>query len=96
MWVFKKIEKDLKPGKTVYTFITDGGIYTPDSSLYNAIKKAASGKDNAFVFIEIGSTTGFGQQIEHLSKSNPSVMYYKVNDIKSIKDKLSSVLINYS
>lgn len=94
--VFKRIEKDLAPGKTIYTFITDGQIGGDTHSLYKEIERFAAKENNAFVFVEIASSSMFGSEIKQLSKKNPSVLYYSVSNVKSIKDKLSSVLIRYS
>jgi hypothetical protein len=94
--VFNKIEKDLKHGKTIYTFITDGDLQGDVDSVYRAIERVSSIKDRSFVFVEIGETTSFGQQIKALAKGKPSVLYYRVSNVQSIKDKLSSVLIKYN
>lgn len=93
--VFPRIKKDLAPGKSIYTFVTDGDIMGDTARLYDEIEKFASEKDNAFVFVEIQSASGFGQSIHNLSKRNDSVLYYNVNSVKSIKDKLEKVLIKY-
>ncbi|MBM3199854.1 hypothetical protein FJZ53_02865 [Candidatus Woesearchaeota archaeon] len=93
--VFKKIEKELYPGKTVYTFITDGQIDGDIISLYYEIEQFASKENNAFVFIEVDSKSSFGEDVKRLSKANPSVIYHAVKNVKDIKDKLSSVLIKY-
>ena len=93
--IFKHINKELKPGKTIYTLITDGQINQDTSSLYREINKYSSKKDNAFIFIEVDLFTTFGEKMKKLSKTNNSVIFYHVNNIKSIKEKLSSVLIKY-
>ena len=94
--VFDKIKKDSAPGKTIYTFITDGDIHGNTAPLFDAVEKFSSDPQNAFLFIEIASKSRFGEQIKDLSKKNPSVMYERVRNVSSIKDKLSSVLIRYS
>lgn len=93
--VFSRIKKDLAKGRTIYTFVTDGEIQGDTTSLYREIEKFSLEKDNAFVFVEIDSTSSFGQDISSLSKKRDSVLYYKVNNVKSIKDKLGKVLIKY-
>ncbi|MBU1849674.1 MAG: hypothetical protein KKH40_03005 [Nanoarchaeota archaeon] len=94
--VFKRIEKDLKPGTTIYTFITDGDIQSSVTDLYNHIQKIASKPKHAFVFVEINYSSNIGASVERLSKVNPSVLFYHVSNAKDIKDKLSSVLIKYN
>ncbi|MBI5149048.1 hypothetical protein HZA33_05190 [Candidatus Pacearchaeota archaeon] len=93
--VFKKIEKDLKQGKTIYTLITDGEV-AGDNRIYSSIQNIASKKDTAFVFVEVASSSSLGQQVKVLAAKNPAVIYYKVSSIKSIKDKLGSILVKYS
>lgn len=93
--VFKKIEKDIKPGKTICTFITDGAIDEEDK-VYSSIQKFASNKDSSLVFVEINSSSSLGMMLKEYSKKRENVQYFKVNDIKSIKDKLSSILIKYT
>jgi len=93
--VFPKIAKDLAPGKTIYTMITDGDLFGGTDDLRREIDKAASKKDSAFVFIEIGIHSSFGMEIKAMSKHNPAIQYYYVANVASIKDKLSSVLIKY-
>lgn len=94
--VFKKVEKDLSHGKTVYTFITDGQIEGDTASLYHEIERFASKENNAFVFIEVNSQSSFGEDVKRLSKANPSIIYHAVKNVKDVKDKLSSVLIKYN
>jgi len=94
--LFKSVEKDLRPGKSIYAFITDGGIGGDTTSLYNEIKKFAKIPGNCFVYVAIGSGGTFGQDMKSLSKKSKSVLHYTVSNIKSIKDKLGSVLIQYN
>jgi hypothetical protein len=94
--VFSKIEKDLAPGKTIYTLVTDGEITGGAASLHKEIERIASKDENAFVFVEVQSSSNFGQMINELSKAKPSVLYFSVQRVEEIKDKLSSVLIRYS
>jgi len=93
--IFKHINKELKPGKTIYTLITDGQINQDTSSLYREINKFSSKKDNAFIFIEVDLFTPFGEKMKKLSKTQNSVIFHHVDNIKSIEEKLSSVLIKY-
>lgn len=94
--VFKGIEKELAPGKSIYTFITDGQIYGDTNPLYREIKNFSSLPNHSFVFVEIAEKTPFGSSIKELSKHNPSVLFYHVSRVQDIKDKLSSVLIKYT
>ncbi|MFC1697868.1 hypothetical protein ACFL1H_06020 [Nanoarchaeota archaeon] len=93
--VFDQIQRDLNPGTTVYTMVTDGGI-SGSIQLFNKISQVVKNPQTAFVFIEVGLTTSLGNSIEQLSRTYPSVQYYSVNSIKAIKDKLESVLITYN
>ena len=93
--VFPKIKKDLSPGKTIYTLITDGDIQGDTDSLYNEIERFSSQKNNSFVFVEVMSNSIFGGRIKGLAKANKTVLYYNVSNIKTIKDKLESILIKY-
>lgn len=93
--VFDRIRKDLAPGRTIYTFVTDGEISGDTSGLFRKIEQFSSQKNNSFVFVEVQSRSSFGAEIHALSKSRKNVLYFPVSNIKSIKDKLSSVLIKY-
>ncbi len=93
--VFSRIEKDLAPGKTIYTLITDGEIQGDTDSLYKRIVNVSEKPQRAFVFVEIQSSSSFGQRMKSLSKAKSNVLYYHVSNVKSIKDKLGSVLIQY-
>ncbi|MFA5084491.1 MAG: hypothetical protein WC475_03915 [Candidatus Paceibacterota bacterium] len=94
--VFGKIKTDLAPGKSIYTFVTDGDLQGDTISLYREIENFSSQPNNAFVFVEIETNSIFGNEIKNLSKSRPSVTHYHVSDVKSIKDKLGSILIKYT
>jgi hypothetical protein len=94
--VFKTIETQLKRGKTIYTFISDGDIYGNTTSLYNEIDRFSSKKDCSFLYVDVGATTAFGKKIKDLSGRKPSVIYKKVSNIGQIKEQLSDVLIVYS
>ncbi len=92
--VFDKIKKELKPGKVVYTLITDGYIDNEDA-VYKEVEKIALTKENAFLFIEASARSNLGQKIEKLSKTFSNVIYKKVDKIEDIKDQLKSILIKY-
>lgn len=92
--VFDKIKKELKPGKVVYTLITDGYIDNEDA-VYKEVEKIALTKENAFLFIEISANSQLGQNIEKLSKTFANVIYKKVDKVEDIKDQLNSILIKY-
>jgi hypothetical protein len=94
--VFSEIKKDLKPGKTVYSLMTDGDIQSDTTKLYNTVDELGREKNTAFVYIEIGEGSPFGEEIQTLSRTNNGVLYYRVKSVKEIKQKLSSVLITYS
>ena len=93
--IFSKIEKDLNPGKTVYSLITDGDIHSDLDELYRVIDNLGRKKDTSFLYIDIGTPSSFGGRISSLSNTNKGVQYYNVTNIEDIKDKLQSVLINY-
>ncbi|VVB78013.1 Uncharacterised protein [uncultured archaeon] len=93
--VFLKIKKDLAPGKSIYTFITDGQIDGDTSSLYRRIDEFSNEGNHSFVFIDVGSASTFGRSIESMGKSKQNVLYFHVSNIKSIKDKLGSILVRY-
>ena len=63
--------------------------------MYKHIEEFAKDKDHAFVFVEIMSRSGFGQDIKSLAKQNERVMYFPVSSIPSIKEKLGKVLVKY-
>lgn len=94
--IFSRIRKDLKPGKTVFTQITDGQIFSDTDRLYNIIDAIGRQKDNAYLFMEIANSSELGSKLSSLSRVNKGVQYYHVNNVKDIKDKMQSVLINYT
>ena len=63
--------------------------------LFREIQNFAAQPDHAFIFFEIDSDSVFGQRINNLSHAMPSVMYFPVADVTSIREKLGSVLIRY-
>jgi len=94
--IFSKIRKDLAPGKSIYTLVTDGQIYGDTSSIFRRIEEFSDEANHSFVFIDIGAASSFGGDIKTLGKSKPNVLYFHVANIKSIKDKLGSMLIQYT
>jgi len=94
--VFKRIKKDLKPGKTVYTLITDGELGNDADDVVRVVDGLARQKDTSFLFVEIDSQSPLGEKLHLLSKKNNGVHSYRVRNVKDIKDKLQSVLIDYS
>jgi hypothetical protein len=94
--IFSRIKKDLKVGKTVYTQITDGDLQSDTDQLYGIIDSLGRQKDTAYLFVEIKSQSSLGSRLQSLSKVNKGVQYHRVNSVKEIKDKLQSVLIQYT
>ena len=93
--VFARIRRDLTPGKTIYTMVTDGALENDASSVLRAIQGAVA-KDAAFVLVEIGVRSPLGVAVDALSKTNPAVLYRPVGNVKAVKDKLGSILVKYS
>ena len=92
--VFTQIQKDLAPGTSVFTLISDGDIFN-SSQVYQAITKLAQRPETAFMFFEVGHISQLGHQVDALSKTKPNVSYYHGGGIAEIKDQMSSVLIRY-
>ena len=46
--------------------------------------------------MEIANSSELGSKLSSLSRVNKGVQYYHVNNVKDIKDKMQSVLINYT
>jgi hypothetical protein len=93
--IFSRIKKDIKPGKTVFTQITDGEL-SDTNQLYEIIDNLGRQKDTAYLFIEIDSESDIGSRLKSLSKVNKGVQYYHVRNVKEIQGKLQSVLIQYT
>lgn len=93
--VFKKVRADLKPGRTVITFISDGEIAGDTASLYREIENFVSEPEHALLFVEIQSNSSFGMSMASLSKKNPALVYRSVHDVSAIKKEMGQILIQY-
>jgi len=93
--IFSRISRDLTPGKTIYTLVTDGEIYGDTTGLYTAIEHIVNQPKNAFVFVEINYNSAFGQRLNSLSRRNDALLHYSVRRIADIKSRLGRVLIKY-
>ncbi|MEW6365332.1 MAG: hypothetical protein AB1714_11950 [Acidobacteriota bacterium] len=93
--VFGKMKKELKPGTTVYTLLTDGYIDNEDE-VYKEVEKVAHTSKSAFLYVEVSSASGLGRRLEKLAKSFSNVLYRKVGKIEDIAESLKTVLITYT
>ncbi len=92
--VFAQIRRELAPGRTVYTLITDGEISNQDA-VYQEIERIAKEPNAAFLFLEISSSSALGQKLAALEASRLNVIYRKLNKIEEMKQSLQSLLIRY-
>ncbi len=98
--IFSRIEKELLPGKTLWTMVTDGDISgceskPANSALFREIDRLSSLLDNSFVFVEINHNSELGKAVNGLGKKRDSLDYFPVKNILDIQQKLGSLLIKY-
>ena len=91
--LFDRTEREKKKGKTAYVIITDGALGGGEAVL-QAMKQYSNKKENAFVYVEIGSESDFGKQVKAFSNRNNNVQHY-AGSISEIGKKLENVLIKY-
>lgn len=88
--VFPRIWKDLAPGRTVYTLITDGYI-SNENEVFTEIEHLARSPNTAVLFIEITTQSELGEKLANI----PGVLYRKVDKVEDIRTSLEQVLIRY-
>ena len=98
--IFSKIERELIPGKTLWTMVTDGDIsgceYQPKSSaLFHEIDRLSSQPNNSFVFVEIAHNSELGKVVAGLAKTKQSLDYFNVDNVLDIQAKLGTLLVKY-
>lgn len=93
--VLEEVEKQLRPGKTVYTLVTDGEI-SNDGAVKTTVERLAGQPDTSFLYVEIGSQSSMGRQLDELSESLPTIQYRRVADIGEIAEALQTLLLRYA
>ncbi len=92
--VFSMIEKKLRPGRTVWSFATDGEI-SNYSDVYSNLERLVKRPDQCVLYFEMFSSGLLGSQLKGLQKSRPNLQYHSVSDLRQILDKSLNVLIKY-
>ena len=92
--IFPRVQKQLKSGRTVWSFVTDGDI-TNAGDVYKHIQSLANKRDNCVLFFEISSHSSLGTQVQALGKTKPNVRYQSVSTLSQILQSSLNVLIQY-
>ncbi len=102
--VFDLIKKDIKPGKTLYTFITDGepccieleGCGCGGYEIYEGILDACK-SGTGVIYLEVRGKEGvLGKYLKKVQPEYANLSMQMVPRIEDIKDKLDEVLIRYN
>jgi hypothetical protein len=92
--IFPIIKKQLKPGRAVWSFVTDGDIYNADQ-VYPEIEKILKEPDQCVLFFEIFYKSSFGTKLRELSRRQKNLCYQSVDNIRQILDHSLEVLVQY-
>jgi hypothetical protein len=93
--VLKQVEAALRPGRTIYTLITDGKIDNgPDVVQYLA--EWSRHARRVLVFIEIGVESQVGKDLRQLAQAQPAIACFQVDQVEEIEATLGSMLIRYT
>lgn len=98
--IFRRIEQELAPGKTLWTMVTDGDIsgcgnQPQNSALFSEIDRLSSQPNNSFVFVEVDYNSELGKVVSALANTRDSLDYFPVKNVLEIQDKLGTLLIKY-
>lgn len=92
--IFPVIEPKLAPGRTVWSFLTDGGI-SNQSEVYSTIERLTGKKDYGILFFDMFCHSGLGNNLNQLSQRRPNLQYHPVDNLKQILGSTLSVLVKY-
>ncbi|GEM_PF-1373328 len=93
---FSKIEKMLKPGKTVHVFVTDGDLYSSCQDLvYNTIEKLTKNSNTSFLYFNLTGSSSFGNRLEQLAKQRRNVQYKPLATLEAIQSSTLEVVMQY-
>jgi hypothetical protein len=92
--IFPRIQKQLKPGRTVWSFVTDGGI-SNSSAVYNVIDSLTQQKEHCVLYFDMFHQSSLGGQLQTLQTTRPNLGYHKVSDMNQILSSSIKVLVKY-
>ena len=90
--IMKTVEGALSPGTTVYTIITDGQI-EEEAKVLQTLQNCAHREQTQLLFFEIGVKSKLGEELQRSSTEN--IVYFHVDKVEEIKDRLSDILLSY-
>ncbi|MAF99503.1 MAG: hypothetical protein CMH61_02725 [Nanoarchaeota archaeon] len=100
--IFPTIKQQLKPGRTVWTFATDGDMNNQSNSddVYRNINRLIMEPEQCVLYFEMFQKGRLGQQIEALQKQQErlgknNLRYQSVSNLQSILNTSLNVLIEY-
>jgi hypothetical protein len=92
--IFPKIKKQLHPGRTVWSYNTDGDIWN-SSDVERQIRSDLHNNDYNVLFFELMFTSTLGSTLKSLQKTTPNLTYQSVTNLKQILNQSLGVLIKY-
>ncbi|MEK6937858.1 MAG: hypothetical protein AABX04_02345 [Nanoarchaeota archaeon] len=89
-----KISAGLKPGRTVWSFLTDGDISNADD-VYQTITELTRRPETCVLFFEINYRSKLGERLRALSQTRPNLRYQSIDNLKDILQGSMDVLVQY-
>ncbi|MBT3297763.1 hypothetical protein HN385_02470 [archaeon] len=92
--IFDMIKPKLRDGRTVWNFITDGGI-SNSGAVYQAIESLTRQENHCFLYFDMFCSSSLGGQLKQLSSQRENVRYFSVRNMQEILKGNIDVLIKY-
>ncbi len=93
---FDTIRKSRPNGKMVHLFVTDGDLSTfCIEPTIKKIREEVARPQTAFLYFEIGCSTGIGKEMQKIKEEFPNLQYHPNITIQDVQSKALEVLLNY-
>ncbi len=93
--VFPQIKSQLKRGRTVWSFVTDGEIWNANQ-VYPHIQQLVGQRENCVLYFEMGHQSTMGRQLKQYEKNRHNLQYHSIKNLSQILNTTLEVLVEYS